>query len=161
MKRVGHPCQTLLAPVGLRKALVEIGKSEHFQSQSILFQAGDQNAGVFLVCAGLVCLEVPGVPQLSRAFSAGSILGLPSTFSERPYNLTAASATDSDLVHVSKKKFLDLMKAQPDLCRQATDILSREVAFILSALRGQPAPAVPDATIVRLRRATRLQVVSK
>ncbi len=159
MKRVGHLCRTLLAPIELRKALVEIGNSEHFQSQSVLFHAGDQNAGVFLICAGQVCLEVPGVPQLSRAFSAGSILGLPSTFSEKPYSLTAASVTDCDVIYVNKKKFLDLMKRQPDLCRQATDILSREVAFILTALRGQPGPAVRNGGTARSRGGARPQAV--
>ena len=161
MKRVGNFCQTLLAPVELRKALAEIGKSEHFRSQSLLFHAGDKNAGVFLVCTGRVCLEVPGMPQLTRAFSAGSLLGLPSTFSEKPYSLTAVSATDCDVLHVSKKKFLDLMKARPDVCRQATDILSREVAFILSALRSQPMQAVGDHGITRLRRAARPPAVNE
>ncbi len=156
MKRVGHICQTLLAPVELRQALSEIGKREYSESQSVLFQAGDRNAGVFLVCAGRVCLEVPGMPHLTRAFSAGSILGLPSTFSEKPYSLTAAAAMDSELVHVSKKKFLDLMKSQPDLCRQATDILSREIAFIFSALRGHPGQAAPDAGMIRPRRTAQL-----
>lgn len=92
---------------------------------------------MFLVCSGEIRLEVPDVPQLNRTFSAGSVLGLPSTFSERPYSLTAVSETESEVVHVSKKKFLDLMKAEPELCREATDILSREVTFIMSALRGQ------------------------
>ena len=155
MESVGTFCQTLLAPVELRKSLVEIGKSEHFRSQSVLFCAGDENTGVFLICSGQVCLEVPGVPQLTRAFSTGSILGLPSTFSEKPYSLTAALVTDCDILHVGKRKFLHLMKAQPGLCRQATDILSREVAFILSALRSQPVQAVGDHAITRPRRGAR------
>ncbi len=146
MKKVGNPSQTLLTPSSLRKALVEVGEKKHFSPQSVLFQTGDKNAGVFLVCAGQVRLEVPGVPQLGRAFSAGSVLGLPSTFSEKPYALTAVSATDSDIMHVSQKSFLDLMNAQPELCRQATDILSREVTFIMSALR-QRAQAVSKVEI--------------
>ena len=161
MKHVGHICQTLLAPVELRKALSEIGNSEHFESQSVVFQTGDRNVGVFLVCAGRVCLEVPGMPHLTRAFSVGSILGLPSTFSEKPYSLTAESAIDSDLMHVSKKKFLGLMKSRPDLCRQATDILSREIAFILSALRGQPGQTAPDAGTIRPRRTAQLRAVAQ
>ena len=145
MKNVGSLDQTLLAPVRLRTTLEKIGKTEHFGSESVLFHAGDKNAGVYLVCSGRVQLEVPGVPQLSRAFSAGSILGLPSAFSEKPYSLTAVAATESEVVHVSKKEFLDLMKDEPDLCREATDILSREVTFIMSALRGQRAQAVSEA----------------
>ena len=134
MESVGKSCQTLFAPVRLQEALTDIGKREHFGSQSVLFYAGDPNAGVYLVGSGEVRLEVPGMPRLTRVFSSGSLLGLPSTFSEKPYGLTAVSSTESEIVHVSNKKFLDLMKAQPELCREATDILTREIAFIFAAL---------------------------
>lgn len=137
MTTVGTLCPTLVASARLKKALLQAGKNGYFQPQSALFRTGGRSAGVFLVCSGEIRLEVPDVPQLNRTFSAGSVLGLPSTFSERPYSLTAVSETESEVVHVSKKKFLDLMKAEPELCREATDILSREVTFIMSALRGQ------------------------
>ncbi|MFZ0706383.1 MAG: cyclic nucleotide-binding domain-containing protein [Candidatus Korobacteraceae bacterium] len=146
MKKVGSLCQTLSASARLREALVQIGKTEHFLSRSVLFHIGDECAGVYLVCSGEVCLEVPGVPQLTRTFSAGSVLGLPSTFSEKPYSLTAVSATECDVVHVGEKTFLKLMKAEPDLCRQAMDILSREVTFIMSALR-KSAETVSEAAL--------------
>ena len=148
MKNVGKVCETLLAPAPLKKALAQTGKSEHFAPESILFRAGGKNAGVYLVCSGEVCLDVPGVPQLTRSFATGSILGLPSTFSEKPYSLTAKSATECDVVHVNKNTFLELMKAKPELCRLANDILCREVTFILSAVRGQaksPAAETPSA----------------
>jgi CRP-like cAMP-binding protein len=148
MTTVGSLCRTLLAPVRLRTALTDAGKTEQFLSQSVLFRAGAKGSGVFLVCSGKVRLLVPGVPQLDRTFSAGSLLGLPSTFSEKPYSLTAVSETDCEVVHVSKKKFLDLMKVETELCRDATDILSCEVTFIMSALRGQRALAISEAAPV-------------
>ena len=134
MKTVGRLSKTLLAPADLRKALQGSGKTVHFRRGSILFRAGDKNIGIFLVCGGRVCLQVPGAPHLDRTFSAGSILGLPSTFIAKPYSLTAACVTDCEVVHVGKKKFLDLMTRRLDLCRKATDILIHEVAFIFSAL---------------------------
>ncbi len=138
-----------------------MGKSEHFGSHSVLFHAGDHNAGVYLVCSGEVCLEVPGVPRLTRVFSSGSLLGLPSTFSEKPYGLSAVSTTESEIVHVNKKKFLDLMKAQPELCREATAILTSEIAFIFAALREQPRPVVGDAVTSRSPRRIRAQAVNE
>ncbi|MGB9204384.1 MAG: cyclic nucleotide-binding domain-containing protein [Terriglobales bacterium] len=160
MNNVGNRCQTLLAPARLRTALAGIGTSERFCCQSVLFHAGQKNAGVFLICAGKVSLEVPGIPQLSRTFSAGSVLGLPSSFSERPYSLTAVSETDSEVVHVSKKKFLDLMKAEPDLCREATDILSREVTFIMSALRGQRSSVASETEAASATNSVRRRVAN-
>ena len=131
MKRLS---KTLQAPVDLQKALNQTGKAEHFPCGSTLFNAGDGNKGVFLVCDGKVCLQVPEAPHFDRTFSAGSILGLPSTFIAKPYSLTAACVTDCEVAHVGKKEFLDLMSRHLDLCREAIDILSREVAFIFSAL---------------------------
>jgi CRP-like cAMP-binding protein len=153
MKRVGL-CQTLVASVDLANALDGSGENKHFRSKSLLFHAGDKNEGVFLVCSGKVCLRVPGGPHLDRMFSTGSVLGLPSTFSGNPYSLTAACVTQCDVAHVGGKKFLHLMKAHPDLCREATDMLSREVAFLLSALRQYP-PKVLLKDRKRLRLANR------
>jgi len=146
MKNVGHLSKTLLASATLEEALNGIGKTKRFRSGHIVFHAGDRNEGVFLVCNGKVCLRVPGAPHLDRVFSAGSVLGLPSTFNRQPYSLTAVCATDCEVAHVSEKEFLDLMAVRPDLCRESTAILSREVAFILSALAVRSAkPGVKES----------------
>ena len=134
MQSVAYLSKTLRASAALRRAMKKIGEGEHLRHTSLLFRAGDENKGVFVVCSGRVCLQVPGAPHLDRMFSAGSVLGLPSTFVGKPYTLTAATVTDCNVVHVGKKEFLDLMSRHLDLCREATAILSREVAFIFSAL---------------------------
>jgi len=135
MKLTHQPCQTLLASSGLAEALNANGKSNRVPHGSVLFCTGDFNAGVFLVCEGIVRLRVPGTPRLDRLFTTGSVLGLPSTFNAKPYSLTAACLTDCVLAEVAAGDFLELMKARPDLCREATDLLSAELGFIMSALR--------------------------
>ena len=135
MKVARQPCQTLLASSRLAEALNAKNKSSRFSRGSLLFRARDLNAGVFLVCKGTVRLRVPGTPRLDRLFSTGSVLGLPSTFSARPYSLTAACLTDCVVAQVAAGDFLELMTAHPDLCREATELLSAELGFILSALR--------------------------
>ena len=135
MKVARQPCQTLLASSSLADALNAIGKSDRFFRGSLLFRAGDPNASVFLVYDGTVRLRVPEMPSLDRLFSTGSLLGLPSTFNAKPYSLTAACLTDCVVAQVTAGDFLHLMKARPDLCRDATDLLSAELAFILSAVR--------------------------
>jgi len=134
-KTVGTVFKTLTASAEFRGALKAIGDAEHFRTTSVLFRAGDENMGIFLVCRGRVCLRVPHAPELDRVFLAGSVLGLPSTFTGNPYSLTAAAVADSDVVQIPRKDFLDLMSTRPELCREATQLLSREVEFILSALR--------------------------
>jgi len=128
------PSKTLLVPLDLRRALKRASETSHFSSGSSLFRAGSRNRGVFLVCRGKVSLQVPGAPHLDRTFLPGSLLGLPSTFLGQPYSLTAVCVTDCEVTRVAKVKFLDLMTRRGDLCREATEVLSRETAFIFSAL---------------------------
>lgn len=89
---------------------------------------------MFLVCKGKVLMGVRNMPKLDRAFSTGSLLGLPATFTGRPYSLTALAVVQSDIVHVPRGEFLQLMHEHPDLCREATDMLGCELTFIQSAL---------------------------
>jgi CRP-like cAMP-binding protein len=154
MKIVGALSKTLHAPAHLRRALKDAGKTDRYPCGSILFHAGDKNIGIFLVRSGRVCLQVPGAPRFDRTFSAGSILGLPSTFIGKPYSLTAACLTDCEVARVGKKQFLELMTRRLDHCRKATDILSREVAFLFSALGER-------ACEIRIDRSTKASVSAR
>jgi hypothetical protein len=48
--------------------------------------------------------------------------------------LTAIAVAESDAVHVAQEDFVRLMRERPELCREATEMLGREVTFIQSAL---------------------------
>jgi CRP-like cAMP-binding protein len=138
MKPVGRLCKALSASETLQDALARAAKSEHFPSESVLFQIEDKNAGVFVVRGGAVRLRLPDAPQFDRTMSSGSVLGLPSTLGGRPYSLTAECITGCEIVHIGKKKFLNMMNVRPDLCQEITDILSGELSFILSVFRKYP-----------------------
>jgi CRP-like cAMP-binding protein len=132
----------ILEPSNVLKAcLSEIGEKKHLFAADILFCEDGDNAGVFLVVGGTVCMSVKGLPGLDRLFGSGSVLGLPSSFTGRPYTLSATAITEVDVVHVPREDFLRLMFERPDQCREATEILGREMTFIQSALserRRQP-----------------------
>jgi CRP-like cAMP-binding protein len=134
MKFPGAQCNTLTVSNELRKSLETLGRTERFSSSQVLFREDTGNSGVFLVLSGRICLSVKGLPKLNRFFSTGAVLGLPSTFTGHVYSLTAIAIVDCDTVHVSQDEFLRLMKERPELCREATEILGREVTFIQSAL---------------------------
>lgn len=127
-------CPTLNASGVLQRCLAEAGKSKHFQATDTLFSENAENAGVFLVLKGKVCLSLRAMPALDRIFGKGSLLGLPSTFSATPYSLTATAITCVKALHVPQTEFLHLMREQPGLCREATEMLGREMTFIQSAL---------------------------
>src|SRR5208283_1244646 len=134
MKTSGPKANILKASPELKSSLEAAGKIEHFPPACVLFHEEGESAGVYLVRKGKVLMSVENLPKLNRTFSAGSLLGLPSTFTGRPYSLTAVTVVECDLVHVPREEFLQLMRERPDLCREATDMLGREVTFIQAAL---------------------------
>ena len=134
MKPVVSRGNILTASAELKKALEAIGRNERFSPSQQLFREDGGNAGVFLVSKGKVCMSVKDLPKLDRTFSAGSLLGLPSTFTGHSYSLTATAVTEVDAIHVSQDDFLRLMKEQSELCREAMEMMGREVSFIQGAL---------------------------
>ncbi len=134
MPNVGTKSNFLKVSTKLKKSLVTAGVVKRYPSNCSLFELGQENLGVYLVLKGKVCLAVKDLEKLDRVFSAGSLLGVPATFTGRPYSLEAVAVTDAEVLHVERQTFLDLMTTQPELCREATDMLSQEVSFIQAVL---------------------------
>jgi|HubBroStandDraft_6_1064221.scaffolds.fasta_scaffold03889_3 CRP-like cAMP-binding protein len=134
MTSVGAQCAFLKASPELRAALHLLGNRQRFSAGQILFREDQEAFGAFLLLKGKVRMSVQSLPKLDRQFSAGSLMGLPSTFTGRPYSLTAQAITDADVLHIPPETFLQLMRDRPELCREATEMLGREVTFIQSAL---------------------------
>jgi CRP-like cAMP-binding protein len=134
MTNVGAQCGFLKVSGELKTCLQTIGTKKQFAAGEALFREDEGNAGIFLLLKGKVRMTVKSLPRLDRLFSAGSLLGLPSTFTGRPYSLTSEALTDVEAIHVTPENFLDLMRERPNLCGEATEMLGREVTFIQSAL---------------------------
>ena len=134
MKKVGAQCSFLSASPELSTSLRSCGTPRRFSSGEVLFREDQDTAGVFFLLTGKILMSVRGLPNLDRLLSAGSVLGLPSTFTGHPYSLSAQAIAECDAVHVPQGVFLDLMRERTDLCRECTDMLGREVTFIQAAL---------------------------
>jgi len=134
MANVGPKANILKVSARLKKSLQGLGTVDAYLSQQSLFHFDQEPLGVYLVIKGKVRLSLPDLPKLDRVFGPGSLLGLPATFTGHPYSLAAVAMTDATVVHVPRKVFLDVMATESELCREAADILSREVSFIQAAL---------------------------
>jgi CRP-like cAMP-binding protein len=134
MKALASKNNILKVTEQLRTRLQAAGQTEHCPPACVLFQEDAENAGVYLVNSGKVRLCVKHLPNLDRDFGEGSLLGLPSTFTGHRYSLSAITMADSEVVHIGRDEFLRIMREQPELCQEATDMLGREVTFIQSAL---------------------------
>jgi CRP-like cAMP-binding protein len=134
MKNVGVKSNILKVSDELKAVLESAGRKRDLSAAHVFFREDEESAGVFLVFKGKVLMGMRDMPELDRVFFTGSLLGLPATFTGRPYSLTAVTVVQSVIVHLPREEFLQLMRERPDLCREATDILGREVTFIQSAL---------------------------
>ncbi len=134
MKSVGAKHNILNVSAKLKAGLEAAGRKRDFSPAQVLFREDSESLGVFLVCKGKVRMGVRNMPKLDRVFPAGSLLGLPSTFTGHRYSLTAVALVQSVTVHIPREKFLRLMRERPGLCREATNMLGRELTFIQSAL---------------------------
>jgi CRP-like cAMP-binding protein len=134
MKRVAPITSILKVSPAFKSSLEAIGNSKQFSPAHVLFREGGKSVGVFLIRKGKVLMSVNSMPKLDRVFSAGSLLGLPSTFTGHCYSLTAVTIADCEVVFVPREQFLELMRQKPELCREATEVLGPEVTFIHSAL---------------------------
>ena len=134
MKNVGVKSNILKVSDELKAGLESAGRKRELPPVHVLFREDGETAGVFLVLKGKVLMGVRNLPELDRVFAGSSLLGLPATFTGRPYSLTAVTVVESDIVHLPREEFLQLMRERPDLCREATDMLGHEATFIQSAL---------------------------
>jgi CRP-like cAMP-binding protein len=104
---------------------------------AILFQRGEEVAGVFVIRSGRVSLaldcETPVYP--ARILGPGAIAGLPATVSGNPYSLTAKVVDDAELAFVSCDAVLECLRNNPTLCFQVMDMLSGEICDIRAAFK--------------------------
>src|ERR1039457_4525426 len=126
MESVGVKSNILKVSDQLKAGLESAGRKRELPPPHVLFHDDEETAGVFLVFKGKVLRGVRNIPELDRVFFAGSLLGLPATFTGRPYSLTAVTVVQSDIVHLPREEFLQLMRERRDLCREAIDMLGRE-----------------------------------
>jgi CRP-like cAMP-binding protein len=134
MKSVGVGSNILKVSDELQAGLESAARKRQLPPAHLLFYEDGEPAGVFLVLKGKVRMGLRNMPELDRVFSRGSLLGLPATFTGQPYSLIAVTVVQSDIVHLPREEFLQLMRERRDLCREAIDMLGREVTFIQSAL---------------------------
>jgi CRP-like cAMP-binding protein len=97
---------------------------------TVLFRAGQPGRGAYLVRRGQVRMSLGDNPLLypSRMVGAGSVIGLPATFSGEPYSLTAEAARDCQLEFIPRRRLLELLRQSPKVGFQIVRILSEEIS---------------------------------
>ena len=95
-----------------------------------LFQEGRSPKGVFVLCEGRAKLSVSsedGKRLLLRVAGPGEVLGLSSTLSGDPYELTAEMLDSSQVAFVRRKEMLKFLHNHREACLQVVHLLSQDL----------------------------------
>ena len=90
-----------------------ISASATYPKGAILFVEGQEPRGVFILCTGRVKLygaAANGKSVIFRIADAGEIIGLPSTLSERPYEVTAEVLEPTQANFIRRDAFLGFLR---------------------------------------------------
>jgi CRP/FNR family transcriptional regulator len=128
-----------LPPKALEQ-LDAISSSATYPKGAILFVEGQEPRGVFILCSGRVKLfgtAATGKALIFRIAESGEIIGLPSTLSEKPYEVTAEALEPTQANFIRRDQFLGLLRAHGDAALKVAEMLSdiyyatcREVRYL-------------------------------
>lgn len=113
----------------VRQALDQVSHKSTLPAGAILFVEGQSPRGVFIICSGKVNLSTTsreGKILILKTAEAGEALGLSAAISDLGYEVTAETATPSQLNFVDRKHLLELMQTHPQVGLYTAQHLSRE-----------------------------------
>ncbi len=109
------------------EALQALSSLATYPKGSILFVEGQVPRGVFILCNGQVKLSAgsaDGKSLIVRIAQAGDIIGLPSTISAKPYELTAEALEPLQANFIARESFLKFLREHGDAALKVAQILS-------------------------------------
>jgi CRP/FNR family transcriptional regulator, cyclic AMP receptor protein len=98
-----------------------------YPTGAVLFVEGQAPRGVYMVCKGRVKLtmtSIEGKTVIVRIANAGELLGLQSTLSGDPFELTAETLEPCQINFIRREDFVKMMRANHEACVNAMTQLS-------------------------------------
>lgn len=105
-----------------------ISSTATYPKGTILFVEGQDPRGVFILCNGRVKLysaAATGRSVIFRMADAGEIIGLPSTLSQKPYEVTAEAVEPTQANFIRRDHFLHFLTQHGDAALRVAEMLSR------------------------------------
>ncbi len=125
MRQDGFFCQVSATPL---KAFEAAKFTSSYPNGAVLFVEGQAARGVYMICKGRVKLtmtSIEGKTVIVRVASAGELLGLQSTLSGDPFELTAETLEPCQVNFIRRDDFLKMIRSNHEACVNAMMQLSR------------------------------------
>lgn len=118
--------------------IASVARLEKFAPEVVIFQEGEEDAGVFLVVEGTVSLEITVPRHGSRrvqTIGPGELLGWSPLLGVGPMTATARAMTPALLVGLDSSRLLELCRLDPKLGFTLMQQTARALANRLHATR--------------------------
>lgn len=109
-----------------------------YPSGVVLFSENDAAQGIYVVLDGEVKLSInssDGKRLILRIAKKGEILGLTSTLSGAPYEMTAEILYPSKIAFIARRDFLNFLMHHPEVYQAVTEELTRNYSVACEQLR--------------------------
>lgn len=107
--------------------LDEISSPATYPRGAVLFIEGQDPRGVYIICNGRVKLfgaSAAGKAVIFRIAEPGEIIGLPSTLSFKPYELTAEALEPTQANFIRREDFLAFLREHGETALRVAEMLS-------------------------------------
>lgn len=114
---------------GVLRSVDAVSHHSVMPSGAVLFVEGQSPRGVFIICSGKVKLSTTskeGKVLILKQAEAGEVLGLSAAISNTNYEMTAETATPSQLNYIGRQDLMTLLRNETEVGMHAALWLSRE-----------------------------------
>jgi CRP-like cAMP-binding protein len=132
---MGNPSIDVIVDAGLKNEILE--RSVKFVAEDgFLFLQGKPPNALYFVKSGKVQMAMMARERVALSFIAGegSLLGLPATFSNQPYSMTAKASPTAEIFRLGADTFYELLTTDSRMQEAAWRILASEVRAARQAL---------------------------
>jgi len=113
-----------------REVLSQNKRKNIYRKGQVIYYEGNYPQGLFCLFGGKVKISTTGrkgKEQIIKFVGHGQVLGYRALLNDEPYNATATAISDSQVCHISRNAFLDILEKSKQLSLNTIRLLSNDL----------------------------------